>query len=408
MFSIRERFRRWAAVQLRGVLGSENFLKNIIERTYSSSGENVTADTALTVAAVYACVRVLSETVASLPLFIYQARKDGGKDSVRQHPLWDLLHNKPNQDQTAYEFFEQGMAHLNLRGNAFSQKIREASGRIVELIPQDPSMVKVERGEDGRLIYKITGADGREKTFKQQEIWHVRGLSTDGIIGLSPIQQAREAIGISMAADKYGGRFFRNSARPSGYLKHPGTLKETARASLAESWQASYGGENASSTAVLEEGLEYHALSISNEDAQFLESRQFQIEEIARIFRVPCVLIGHPDNTSTYASAEQFFLSFVVHTIRPWVTRIEKSINVNLVSEDDRKKGIFAEFKLDGLLRGDTASRYQAYALAIQNKIMNPNEVRSLENMNPYPGGEVYENPNVKPANGGNDEQTDE
>ncbi|MFA5075773.1 MAG: phage portal protein, partial [Candidatus Babeliales bacterium] len=154
MFSIRERFRRWAAVQLRGVLGSENFLKNIIERTYSSSGENVTADTALTVAAVYACVRVLAETVASLPLFIYQTRTDGGKDPVRQHPLWDLLHNKPNQDQTAYEFFEQGMAHLNLRGNAFSQKIREASGRIVELIPQDPSMVKVERGEDGRLIYK--------------------------------------------------------------------------------------------------------------------------------------------------------------------------------------------------------------------------------------------------------------
>jgi HK97 family phage portal protein len=149
-------------------------------------------------------------------------------------------------------------------------------------------------------------------------------------------------------------------------------------------------------------------LSVSNEDAQFLQSRQFQIEEIARIFRVPCVLIGHPDNTSTYASAEQFFLSFVVHTIRPWVTRIEKSINVHLVSESDRKKGIFAEFKLDGLLRGDTAARYQAYAIAIANKIMNPNEVRSLENMNPYKGGEIYENPNTKPAAGVSNEPTEE
>ena len=399
MGKLRDRMRRWAVNQLRGALGSEGFLKVISERVAAASGEVVTADTALTVSAVYACVRVLSETVASLPLFIYQARKDGGKDAVREHPLWGLLHNKPNQDQTAYEYWEQGMAHLNLRGNFFSQKVREASGAVVELVPLMPDSMKIERSDSGALVYKYTNpADGKEKQYPQDQIWHVKGLSCDGIVGLSPITQAREAIGISMAADKYGARFFKNNARPSGYIKHPGQLKETALEHLKDSLNSTFGGENVHSIGVFEEGMEWHQISVTNEDAQFLQSRQFQIEEIARIFRVPCVLIGHPDNTSTYASAEQFFLSFVVHTIRPWVTRIEKSINVHLITEADRKRGIFAEFKLAGLLRGDTAARYTAYSIAIANRIMNPNEVRALENMNPYEGGDVYENPHINPS----------
>jgi len=397
--SFSSRVKKWAALQLRNVLGAEGFLKVISERLSSASGENVTADTALTVSAVYACVRVLSETVASLPLFIYKSRKNGGKDPVRDHYLWELLHNTPNPEQTSYEFWEQGMAHLNLRGNFFAQKIREQSGKLVELIPLLPDNMVIERTPGGVLVYKYKDENGKENELKRDQVWHVKGMSIDGIVGLSPIAQAKESIGLAMAADKYGARFFRNSARPSGYIKYPGTLKEVAQANLKQSWNENYGGANSQGTAILEENAEYHQISLTNEDAQFLESRQFQIEEIARIFRVPCVLIGHPDNTSTYASAEQFFLSFVVHTIRPWVTRIEKSINVHLVSEQDRKKGIFAEFKLDGLLRGDTASRFAAYAIAIANRIMNANEVRALENMNPYPGGDVYENPNTKPAN---------
>jgi HK97 family phage portal protein len=346
---------------------------------------------------------VLSETVASLPLFIYKSRKSGGKDAARDHYLWNLLHNKPNKDQTSYEYFEQGMVHLNLRGNQFAQKVREGSGRIIELVPLLPDLVTVQREDSGAITYLHKDEKGQEKTFAAEQVWHVKGMSLNGIVGLSPISQARESIGISMAADKYGARFFRNSARPSGYIKHPGTLKETAQKNLKDSINAAFGGENIHSIAVLEEDMEFHPISISNEDAQFLQSRQFQIEEIARIFRVPCVLIGHPDKSATYASAEQFFLSFVVHTIRPWVTRIERSINVHLVSEADQKKGIFAEFKLDGLLRGDTASRYAAYAIAIANRIMNANEVRALENMNPYDGGDVYENPNTKAATGATD-----
>ena len=402
MGKIRDRMTRWAIGQLRGALGSEGFLKVISDRLSAASGEVVTAETALTVSAVYACVRVLSETVASLPLFIYKARPDGGKDALRKHSLWDLLHDKPNQDQTAYEFFEQSLAHLNLRGNFFAQKVREASGAVTELIPLMPDGMKIERSVSGSLVYKYTNpATGVEKPYPQDQIWHVKGMSLDGIVGLSPITQAREAIGISMAADKYGARFFRNNARPSGYIKHPGQLKETGLEHLRASLNSAFGGENIHSIGIFEEGMEYHQISLTNEDAQYLQSRQFQIEEIARIFRVPCVLIGHPDNTSTYASAEQFFLSFVVHTIRPWVTRIEKSINVHLITDADRQKGIFAEFKLDGLLRGDTAARYAAYAIAIANRIMNANEVRALENMNPYKGGDIYENPNTKPANAG-------
>lgn len=396
MANINDRIRSWASRQLRSILGAD-FIRVIAERSSSSSGEDVNADTALTVSAVYACVRVLSETVASLPLFIYRERKSGGKDALRDHYLWDLLHNRPNQDQTAYEYIEQGMAHLNLRGNFFSQKSREVSGRIAELVPLLPEGMKIERTDAGRLVYKYTPTGGQEKTMPSDEIWHVRGLSVDGILGLSPIAYAREAIGLSMAADKYGGRFFKNNARPSGIIKHPGTLSETAQKHLKESVKEAIGGENVHSIAIFEEGMDYTQISLSNEDAQYLQSRQFQIEEIARIFRVPCVLIGHPDKTATYASAEQFFLSFVVHTIRPWVTRIEKSINVNLIPEQDRKKRIYSEFKLDGLLRGDTAARFTAYSIAIANRIMNPNEIRALENMNPYEGGDEYVNPHINP-----------
>ena len=360
----------------------------------SKSGASVSADSALTSTVVYACVRVLAESIASLPLIVYKKRKDGGKDVASDHYLYPLLHDSPNSYQTSFEYREMKTGHIALRGNAYSQKVMRGDGRVIELIPLNPSTMMVEVKE-GVLQYRYTHPDGKQQVFPKEQIWHVKGLSSDGYIGLSPVTVAREAIGLSITAQDHGALLFSNGARPGGVLQSPGRLSEDAAKRLKESWQSSYTGDNAYKVAVLEEGLTWASVGMSSIDAQFLESRQFQVEEIARIFRVPCVLIGHPDKTATYASAEQFFLSFVVHTIRPWVVRYEQSINKYLFTEADKKAGYFAEFKIDGLLRGDIASRYNAYAVAIQNRWMNANEVRALENLNPREGGDVFENPNI-------------
>lgn len=369
----------------------------------SKSGASVTPDSALTSAAVYACVRVLAESIASLPLIVYKKRADGGKDVATDHYLYPILHDSPNSFQTSFEFREMQTGHIALRGNGYSLKVKRADGRIAELIPLNPAAMKIEV-KDGALLYRYAYIDGKQKTFPQDEIWHVKGLSSDGYVGLSPVTLAREPIGLSLAAQDHGARLFSNGARPGGVLSMPGRLSEDAAKRLKASWQEAYTGDNAYKVAVCEEGLTWASVGMSNEDAQFLQSRQFQVEEIARIFRVPCVLIGHPDKTATYASAEQFFLSFVVHTIRPWLVRYEQSINKYLFTETERKQGYFAEFKVDGLLRGDIASRYNAYAIARQNKWMNANEIRALENMNPIEGGEVYENPNIDLNKDQNDE----
>jgi HK97 family phage portal protein len=251
------------------------------------------------------------------------------------------------------------------------------------------------------LVYEYTDDLGKRIVYPAEDVWHLKGLSSDGFVGISPVEMAKRAIYLASVAEDHGATYFANGARASGIAKLPGILKADAKNRLQESLQTAMSGDNKFKVVVFEQGLDWTQLSLTNEDSQYLETRAFQVEEIARIFRVPAILIGHPDKSSTYASAEQFMMSFVVHTLRPWIVRIEQSINKYLLTDEERKS-YFAKFKLDGLLRGDIVSRYAAYAVARQNKWMSANEIRALEEMNPIAGGDVYENPAIdKTGSGG-------
>jgi HK97 family phage portal protein len=380
----------------RSVNDPNHWIVKLTDRLQSFAGVAVTPETALAQSAVFACTRVISETIGSLPLKIYSRRSDGGKDEAQGHPLYPILHDNPNQWQTRLEYFETVSGHLCLRGNAYSFIQRDGFGQPLSFVPLNPDrmMLEVEgTSADPIFVYRYR-ADGteQEQVFTSYDIWHLKGMSSDGYSGLSPITYASNAIGLSIAAEKHGSKWFANGARPSGIAKYPGKLKEDSVKRLKNSLQEAMSGDKVFSLIVLEEGLDFTTIGISNTDSQYLETRQFQVEEIARIFRVPSVLIGHPDKTMTYASVEQLMLSFVVHTIRPWVSRIEQSINKYLLNGDDR---YFAEFRIEGLLRGDTKSRYDSYSSALQNCWMTRNEVRALENMNPVPDGDKFENPAI-------------
>lgn len=382
---------------------ASSWLTNIISRSTPASGANVTSDTSLKVSAVYACVKVISEAISSLPLMLYE-RVGEGKKPATGHYLFPLLHNAPNNYMTSFEWRECLMAQQLLRGNAYNLKRENGAGKLIELIPLNPANMEPEL-KNGKVLYKYTWEDLTQETFSSEKIWHVKNMPIshslsgdmpEGLVGLSPISVAKESIGIAMTADEYGGRFFSNNASVGMILKFPqGTrLSDPAKTYLEQSL-ASYGkSENKFKSIVLEDGGDLGRIGMSNEDSQFLESRQFQVEDIARIYRVPPVLIGHPTNTMSYASAEQLFLSFATYTIRPWCVRLEQSMNRYLLTPKEQGKYFF-EFKMDGLLRGDLATRYSAYAQARQWGWMNVDEIRSLENMNPLPNGkgEVYMQP---------------
>jgi len=361
----------------------------------SSSGPVVTPDSALRVAAVYACVRVLAETVASLPCHLYERLPDGGKKRAAG-ALAELLGDFPNTWQTNVEFFEQGMYHLCLRGNAIHEIVPGVKGPISELIPIHPDRVTaVDRLPDNTLRYTISDPERRPRTrvLMTNDVFHVRGLSSDGVLGLSPIAHLRNAIGLAMSAEDSGAKLFRQGVRPSGVLEHPQKLSDEAYARLKRAQQEHAGTANAYRTMILEEGMKWSQVSLSNRDAQFLETRKFQIAEIARIFRVPPHMIQDLDK-ATFSNIEHQGIDFVVHTIRPWLVRYEKAIKRDLII-NHRK--LFAEFLVDALLRGDFNSRMSGYAMAIQNEIFSRNEVREMENRNPVPGGDEFRNPITVP-----------
>jgi HK97 family phage portal protein len=375
----------------------------------SYSGVTVTADNALQASAVYACVKVLAETIASLPLVIYRKRPDGGKDIATDHYLYPILHDSPNSFQTAIEFRECQVGHVCLRGNTYGQIVR-FGGKVEGILPLNPSRMDI-KVVNGKILYYYTPESGASVIFEEDGVWHIRnfpvsnslsGSAPEGLVGLSPISAARQSVGLQLAGEKYQAKVFANASRPSGALKFPvgKTLKEDALKRLKQSIADATTGDNAHGLLVLEDGLEWQQMGISNQDAQFLELRNFQIADIARIYRVPLVLIGGAgqfDKTATYASAEQFFISFATYTIRPWCVRIEQSANKYLLTEEDRRAGYFVEHNMSGLLRGDTQARYAAYSIARQGAWMSANEIRALENMNPIPGGNEYTNPNINP-----------
>lgn len=348
-----------------------------------ASGGAVSVDDALRLSTVFACIRVISESIASLPLKFYERLPDGGKEPFDTYPLAKLF-RKPNQHQNQFEFIETLCAILCLRGN-FYAGINYSQGWQKELVTLDPSRMQV-NVDKNRKTYKYTDLDGKTQTYKPVRIWHPKGLSTDGITGLSPITYASKSLKLSIAAEKHGITYYENGTRMSGIAKHPGRLSEIGRQNLQKSINEGLSGDNKFRAIVFEEGLDWINVGLSNEDSQYLQTRQFQTEEICRIYRVPAVLVNHPDKTATYASAEQFFLSFVVHTLRPWLTRIETSINTDLVPHEDQES-VFAEFKVEGLLRGDIKSRYQSYAIGRQWGWLSADDIRALENMNPLPDG---------------------
>ena len=365
----------------------------------SVSGQYVTERSAMQMTAVYSCVRILSEAVASLPLHLYRYSGYGGKEKAVEHPLYFLLHDEPNREMSSFVFRETLMTHLLLWGNAYSQIIRNGKGEVVALYPLMPDRMTVDRDDRGQLFYeyRLSSDDpdiikGKQTTVKLQppDVLHIPGLGFDGLVGYSPIAMAKNAIGLAIATEEYGSKFFANGAAPSGVLEYPGTIKDPSR--VRESWQATFGGSgNANRIAVLEEGMKFSPISIAPEAAQFLETRKFQINEIARIFRVPPHMIGDLDRSS-FNNIEQQSLEFVKYTLDPWVSRWEQSMSRTLLSPEEKKQYFF-KFNVDGLLRGDYQSRMNGYATARQNGWMSANDIRELENLDRIPedeGGDLY------------------
>ena len=363
----------------------------------STSGKRVNERTSMQMTAVYSCVRILSEAVAGLPLHFYKYTDNGGKEKAAGHPLYFLLHDEPNPEMTSFVFRETLMTHLLLWGNAYAQIIRNGKGEVIGLYPLMPDRMAVDRDSKGQLYYEYTvGMDdaptvkGSTVILPPSEVLHIPGLGFDGLVGYSPIAMAKNAIGMAIACEEYGAKFFANGAQPSGVLEHPGTLKDPSK--VRESWQSTFGGShNANKVAVLEEGMKYTPISISPNEAQFLETRKFQIDEIARIFRVPPHMVGDLDKSS-FSNIEQQSLEFVKYTLDPWVVRWEQSLTRSLLSTDEKKR-FFVKFTLEGLLRGDYASRMSGYATARQNGWMSANDIRELENLDRIPaelGGDLY------------------
>ena len=363
----------------------------------TTSGKAVTERSAMQMTAVYSCVRILSEAVAGLPLHLYKYTDSGGKAMALDHPLYHLLHDEPNPEMSSFVFRETLMTHLLLWGNAYAQIIRNGKNEIVALYPLMPNKMSVDRDENGRLYYTYyRGSDEAIKdkefavTLQPSEVLHIPGLGFDGLVGYSPIAMAKNAIGMAIACEEYGAKFFANGAAPGGVLEHPGTIKDPQR--VRESWQSTFGGSgNANKIAVLEEGMKYTPIGISPEQAQFLETRKFQINEIARIFRVPPHMVGDLEKSS-FSNIEQQSLEFVKYTLDPWVIRWEQSIQRSLLSADEKSR-YFVKFNLEGLLRGDYQSRMNGYAIGRQNGWMSANDIRELENLDRIPaedGGDLY------------------
>lgn len=350
----------------------------------TSSGMRVSADNALRVAAVYASVRILAETMASLPFVLYRQRADGGKDRVTDHWLYRLLAKRPNRYQNPYEWREMLQGHLALRGNAYNRLVANSRGEILELVPIHPDRIKMELTPAGDYRYRVTDRLGTETILPRGEVWHLRGLSSDGLMGMSPIELARESLGMALAAQDYGARFFANDAKPTGgWIEFPGSFKDSeAKKVFRESYQAAQSGANRGKVLVLENGMKFHEVGVTNKDAQFLELRKFQITDIARLFRVPPHMIADLER-ATFSNIEQQSLEFVMHTMTPWAERWEASIEAELLFDGD---DLEVEFDFSNLMRGDAASRSTYYQSGIQNGWLTRNEARIAENLNPLDG----------------------
>lgn len=352
----------------------------------SSSGKVVTADKAIQLSAVWACVRLLSESISTLPLKIYVRQPDGSRKAATDHPAYSILCRRPNSEMTPSRFMLMVVASICLRGNAFVEKLF-IGNKLVSLVPLMPQNMVVKRLDTGRLEYTYT-EDGKKRVIPEKNLMHIRGFGLDGVCGMMPMMTGRDVIGAAMAVEESAAKIFENGLQSSGFLSADVALDKDQRERLRGYMQAFTGSKNAGKIMVLEGGLKYQNVTMNPEAAQMLESRSFSIEEICRWFRVPPFMVGHTSKQSSWASSlEGMNLQFLTHTLRPLLVNIEQEIGRCLLDSDDE---VFAEFSVEGLLRADSAGRAAYYTSALQNGWMSRNDVRRLENMPPIEGGDIY------------------
>jgi HK97 family phage portal protein len=353
------------------------------------AGVTVTIDRAMQLSAVSACVRLLSESIASLPLNVYRRLDGGRRERVTSLPECRLLHDEPNQLMTSFTWRETSSAHLLLWGNAYSIILRPDGATPTALLPIMPQYVHVLKQANGELAYHVHG-HGLNRLVNQADVLHVPGLAYDGLLGMSPIKYAAQSIGLALAAESYGAGFFGNSSIPSGFITTTSKLTTEQARALGQAWSANYGGQKSQGTAVLDNGAKFERITMPPEEAQFIETRKFQLADIARWYRVPPHMIGDLER-ATFANIEHQGLQFVTHTLRPWLVRFEQEITRKLFPSrsDGTPSDLYVEFNVDGLLRGDLKSRYDAYAVGRQWGWLSTNDIRTRENLEPVPDGDT-------------------
>ena len=383
-----------ASVQAAMAAYARDWLAGADSEGATATGLAVTPESSLAYTAVLACVRVLSEAVASLPCLVYERYDQNGREAKRrsaEHAVYPLVHDAPNTVQTAFEFYEMGMAHILLWGNFYAEIDWSPGGQARGLWPLPAWWVSPKWARDGKW-YELQMGSGQREYLPDYRVLHVPGFGYDGVEGKSMIRLAREAIGLGLATEQFGARFFGNGAMPGGVLEHPGKLSDEAYKRLKDSWELRHQGlNNAQRLAILEEGMKLSAIAVPPEDAQFLETRRFQRQDIAAIFRVPPHMIGDLER-ATFSNIEQQSTDFDTNTLRPWLERWEQRLNRSLLLEEERRT-YFMEFLVDAILRADTATRYAAYATGRQWGWLSVNDIRERENMNPVEGGDEYLSP---------------
>ncbi|MEE4153434.1 MAG: phage portal protein, partial [Erythrobacter sp.] len=375
-------------------MSSADLARLIARGTMSRSGERISWDRALQVMTLLACARVLAEGVSQVPWKLHQG--DAGRIEVREHPVFELLYRQPNPWQTSFEWREQLMFHLVLGGNAFVHKLRVGSARrIASLEPFEPGWMRVERERDRRLRYFHRPEGGSETEVPADEVWHLRGPSWNGWLGLDITRLAREALGLSLATESAHADMHKGGARVSGIYTVQNQLTAEKFEQLA-AWMDQYraGGKREGETLLLDNGAKFEKTQMSGVDAEHLATRRYQVEEVCRATRVMPIMVGQADKTATYASAEQMFLAHVVHTLMPWYERLEQSADVNLLTREERAAGIYTKFNPNALMRGAAKDRGEFYAKALgaggTPAWMTQDEVRKLEELEPR-GGDADE-----------------
>lgn len=386
-----DRILRKSSISINNSADLDRFLRG---GSKSKSGVSVTHDRALHLTTVFACIKILAESVGQLPLHLLQEKSEREKIKAKDHDLYWRLNQSPMENFTSQEWLEWLVASLAGWGNAYCQ-INRVRGTVRELPPFQPHSVQPKINTRTREVsYAITLADGKVETLPAREVFHVKLLPLDGVVGASPIRYARESIGLAIGAEEYGSSLFANGASPGGVLQSPKALSDKAYENLKDSWEQRHmGAENANRVAILEDGVTWQAIGMPAKDAQFLETRKYQRSDICGLFRVPPHMVGDLER-ATFSNIEHQGLEFVVHTLMPYLTRIEKRINLQLLEEDERRI-YYAKFNVAGLLRGDMAARSTFYTQMTQNGVLSPNDIRDLEDMNAREGGDVY----LQPAN---------